>query len=105
MMQDILRAAAIPSQEAYYPDPPALHAVWFDSVDADGPDLGPSQIFTHDCTVELYAPSTSEGNAARQRLLNQLDAHSIHYETQGWYWLKEIRRYQDVITFTYINTN
>lgn len=105
MIQDILKAAAIPSQEAHYPDPPALHAVWFDSVDADGPDLGPSQIFTHDCTVELYAPSISEGNVARQRLFDQLDAHSIHYETQGWYWLKEICRYQEVITFTYINTN
>ena len=103
MIQEIHKDAGIPAKPAIYLDPPPLHAVWFDSIDGDGADLGPSQIFTHDCTVELYAPDIASGNAALQRLIKQLDERNIHYDTQGWYWLKEIRRYQEVITFTYYN--
>lgn len=102
MISLLLKNAAIPAREARYPEPPALHAVWFDSIDADGPDLGPSQIFTHDGTVELYAPDIPGGKEALQRFIAQLDANGIRYTTQGWYWLKEIRRYQEVISFTYI---
>lgn len=101
MNEEILTAAAIPSRPARFPDPPELHAVHFDSVDTDGPDLGPATSLQHNCTVELYAPTVEAGNEALQRLTAQLDARAIRYTTQGWYWLKEIRRYQEIIEFTH----
>lgn len=101
MINQILIAAAIPHQEAQYPDPPdGTFAVWLDSVDADGSDCD-NCIFTHDCTIELYAPTIPAGNEDKKRLLAELDARGIHYTTQGWYWLKDLRRYQEVIEFTH----
>lgn len=103
MLNDILTAASIPSQAARFPDPPAVHAVYFDSVVADGPDEGPRRIYTHDCTVELYAPTIKKGDKALQQLTPELDARGISYTTQGWYWLDAIKSYQEVIEFTYIS--
>lgn len=102
MLNDILRAASIPSQAARFPDPPAVHAVTFDSVVATGPDEGPRRTFTHDCTVELYAPTIKKGDKALQQLTAELDVRGISYTTQGWYWLDAIQRYQEVIEFSYI---
>jgi hypothetical protein len=100
MLTKILTAAAIPAREARFPDPPEeTHAVYFDSVTADGPD-GINRIFTHDCTVELYARTPD--NEAKARLEAQLDAHGIAYTTQGWYWLDSLRRYQEIYEFQYI---
>lgn len=103
MLSEILKAASIPSQAARFPDPPAVHAVTFDSVVADGPDEGPRRTFTHDCTVELYASTIKKGDNALHQLLAELDARGISYTTQGWYWLDAIQRYQEVIEFTYIS--
>lgn len=103
MIKKILTAAFIPAQEARFPNPPDLHAVYFDSTTpGDVEDTGPALSIVHDCTVELYATSISEGNEAKQRLGNDLNALGIHYSTQGWYWLSDIRRYQEIIEFTYI---
>lgn len=102
MLSDILAAAAIPSQAARFPNPPDLHAVYFDSTETDGPDIGEHRIVHHDCTVELYAPSIEAGDKAKDRLTAQLGARSIRYTTQGWYWLNTIRRYQEIIEFSYI---
>lgn len=102
MIKEILTAAAVPSQEARFPDPPEIHAVFFDSVDVESPDIGPGRIFVHDGIVELYAPTTTAGNEAKRRIGAELDARSIRYTTQGWHWLGDIRRYQEVIEFTYI---
>ncbi len=102
MLTEIMTAASIPSQAARFPDPPAVHAVIFDSVVADGPDDGPRRIYTHDSTVELYAPTIKRGDEALHRLTTELDARGISYTTQGWYWLDAIKSYQEVIEFTYI---
>jgi hypothetical protein len=102
MIEKILKAAAVPSQAARFPDPPELHAVYFDSTTAEGADLGPALSITHDCIVELYAPSVSAGNDAKRRICEELDALGIRFTTQGWYWLSDIRRYQEIIEFTYI---
>lgn len=104
MINIILTAANIPSKPARFSDPPALHAVHFDSISPtdSNPDLGPALSVTHDCTVELYAPSIKAGKEARKRLLGELDARGIRYTTQGWYWLSAIQRYQDIIEFSYI---
>ena len=101
MISEILTAARLPHQEAQYPDPPkGTFAVWLESVTADGSDFD-NRIFTHDCTLELYAPTVEAGNKDRTRLFAVLDSRGIHYTTQGWYWLNNIRRYQEVIEFTY----
>ena len=101
MLNDILKAADIPSQAARFPDPPAVHAIYFDSVVADGPDDGPRRVFSHDCTVELYAPTIKKGDKALHQLAVELDARGLSYTTQGWYWLDAIQRYQEVIEFNY----
>lgn len=101
MIKAILMAAAIPHQEAQYPDPPqGTFAVWMDSIDGDGADDS-VDILEHNCTIELYAPTTPVGNEDRARLLAELGSRGVHYTTQGWYWLKDLRRYQEVITFTH----
>lgn len=101
MIKSILMSAAIPHQEAQYPNPPAgTFAVYMDSVTADGSDHDIC-IFEHNCTVELYAPTLTAGNEDRTRLLAELAGRGIHYTTQGWYWLKDIRRYQEVCEFSY----
>lgn len=99
MIKEILNAAHIPSREARFPDPPeGTYAVYFDSVTADGPD-GSNRIFTHDCTVELYAPVLDRTSKAA--LESELNARGIHYTTQGWYWLDSLRRYQEIYEFTF----
>ncbi len=102
MLNRIFTAASIPAQAARFPDPPKVHAVYFDSIDTEGADLGEPLQVNHDCTVELYAPSIKEGDRTLSLLREQLDAEGIRYTTQGWYWLSEIRRYQEVIEFSYI---
>ena len=103
MIESILTAAAIPFAAAQFADPPKeTYAVYFDSVEAEGPDYGPCRIFTHQYTVELYAPTLQAGEAAAKRLEEELDALGIPYDTQGWYWLNETRRYQEIYEFTYI---
>lgn len=101
MIKSVLMAAAIPHQEAQYPDPPQdTFAVYLESVDSDGADNS-VDIFKHSCTIELYAPTIPAGNEDRARLFAELCSRGVHYTTQGWYWLKALRRYQEVITFTY----
>lgn len=100
MIKEILNSADIPSKEARFPDPPeGTYAVYFDSTTADGPD-GINRIFTHDGTVELYAPIIDPN--AKKALERELNARGIHYTTQGWYWLDAIRRYQEIYEFTFI---
>lgn len=103
MIKTILTAAAIPFEAARFPDPPKeTYAVYFDSVEAEGPDGAPSRIFNHSYTVELYAPTLEAGETAARQLEEELDALGIPYDTQGWYWLNETRRYQEIYEFTYI---
>lgn len=105
MIESVLMAAAIPHQEAQYPEPPAgTFAVWLESIDADGAD-GSVDVLEHSCTIELYAPTIPAGNEDRARLLAELGNRGVHYTTQGWYWLNTIRRYQEVIEFTYHSKN
>lgn len=101
MVDKILAAADIPAKPARFPDPPDLHAVYFDSIESDGPDIGPAAKVFHSCTVELYVPSISAGADALLRLQRELGARSIRFTTQGWYWLSAIQRYQEIIEFSY----
>lgn len=102
MIEKILTAAAIPARAARFPDPPKLYAVYFDSKETEGADIGAPLSITHDCTVELYAPSIKAGDEALQRLQAELDGLGIRYTTQGWYWLDAIQKYQEVVEFSHI---
>lgn len=102
MIETILTAADIPARAARFPDPPEVHAIYFDSINTDGPDHEAATTAEHDCTVELYAPSIQAGDEALHRLQTQLEARGIRYTTQGWYWLDAIRRYQEVVEFSHI---
>ena len=100
MVNEILTAAGVPHKPARFPDPPTTtYAVYFDSKAAGGAD-GYNLVFTHDATVELYAPVIDE--EAATALESELDARGLDYERQGWYWLDSIKRYQDIYEFTYI---
>lgn len=100
MLNDILRKAGIPFQEARYPDPPAdlTYAVYFDDVSAEGADLS-NCIFTHDITVELYEPE--QDAAAETALESELNARGIPWTKQARYWLDSIHRYQAIYEFSY----
>lgn len=102
MLNNIMTASSIPAKEARFPNPPELFAVYFDSIEAEGPDRSRSRIYHHDCVVELYVPNVAEGNEAKARLTAELDARGLEYTTQGWHWLDSIRRYQEIIEFNYI---
>ena len=102
MIDEILKAADIPAQAARFPDPPKTFAVYFDSQETDGADIGTPLSIQHDCTVELYAPTVKAGDSAMTRLRAELDARGIRYTTQGWYWLDSIQRYQEIVEFSHI---
>ena len=101
MIRSILKAAGVPGKPARFPDPPPVHAVYFDSVDTDGADSGYPFTCAHDCTIELYAPTITAGDKALAAIGKQLIAAGKHYSQQGWYWLSAIQRYQNIIEFSY----
>lgn len=107
MVNKILDASGLSYKEARYPDPPTeTHAIYFDSVTKAGPDPvartgtnGVPCVFTHDIMVELYA--TVIDRTAESALEAALDAEGLEYTKQGWYWLSNIQRYQNIYEFSY----
>lgn len=102
MINAVLKAAGVPGKPARFSDPPPLYAVWFDSIETDGADQGEPHTVEHDCTVELYADTVSAGGKALKALGRELIVRGIQYSTQGWYYLSAVRKYQEVIEFSYI---
>lgn len=107
MVNKILTASGLPYKEARFPDPPReTHAIYFDGVTREKPDPVPRTgtegvpcILTHDIMVELYAPVIDP--AAASALEAAIDAEGLEYTSQGWYWLSNIQRYQNIYEFTY----
>lgn len=103
MIEEILASAGLPGKPARFPNPPSgPYAVFFDSVDADGPD-GFNRIFTHHITIELYAPIAEQ--KVKSSLEKELNARGLHFTTQGWFWLGSVQRYQEIYEFDYITKN
>ena len=101
MTKEMLKAAGIPAWEARCPDPPAeTHAVYHDTVEADGPDCAAPRIFTHDVTVELYA--VRQDPEAEALFEAELKARGIKWTCQERYWLQSTQRYQTIYEYTYI---
>lgn len=100
MIDEILKTADIPNEEARFPDPPPVtYAVWFDDVSADGPD-GMNRIFTHAGTIELYEPTKDD--VAEATLEAELNARKLRWTKQARYWLSSVQRYQVIYEFSYI---
>lgn len=100
MIETILKAAGLPFwQGRALTEPAETYAIYFDEVTADGPD-GYNRIFTHDVTVELYEPA--QDDAAEAAVEAELNARGIPWTKQARYWLDNVRRYQVIYEFSYI---
>lgn len=100
MVNKILRAAGIKFRETRFLKPPeGTYAVFMDDVDTDGPDYQ-TRIFTHNITVELYAPKPDP--KAEEAIQAALSAEGLHYRKQARYWIQEEQLYQTIYEFSYI---
>lgn len=103
MIKEILKATGLQFRRSRFLKPPAeKYAVYMDDVDTDGPD-GINQIFTHNITLEVYAPTMDEDLEAA--IEAELNARGLQWEKQDWYWLQTEQRYQAVYEFSYIIKN
>ena len=102
MVKSILDEAGIMNAEAgFIKTPDKTHAVYFVDVSTDGPD-GVNRIYTHDCTVELYAHI--QDPKAEAALEAVMDARGVRWTKQSRYKL-QTGMYQTVYEFTYIIKN
>lgn len=100
MIKEILNAAGLRFRRSRFPKPPAeKYAVYMDDVGTDGPD-GINRIFTHNITLEVYAPTMDEDLEAD--IEAELNVRGIKWDKQDWYWLQTEQRYQLVYEFSYI---
>lgn len=103
MIKEILNATGLQFRRSRFLKPPAeKYAVYMDDVDTDGPD-GINRIFTHNITLEVYAPTMDE--TVEAAIEDELNARGLQWEKQDWYWLQTEQRYQAVYEFSYITKN
>jgi len=102
MIDEILTALGVPFRETQFirsPENAKTYAVYFDDVSADGPD-GTNRIFTHDYTVELYEKESDP--EVEKKLEVELNVRGVRWSKQSRYWLQDVRRYQVIYEFSYI---
>lgn len=100
MIKTILQAADVTGREGWYDSPPAgNYVLWYDDVTTDGPDGFP-WIRRHDVTLELYEPMADP--AAEAALEAAITAQGLQWTKQARYWLKDLKRYQVIYEFTFI---
>ena len=100
MIKDILKPVPGAAWAGRCPTPPGCtYAIYFDDVDADGPD-GLNLIFTHNVTVELYALRPDDETEAAVEA--EMNARGLRWTKQTQYWLDSIKRYQTIYEFSYI---
>lgn len=106
MLNDILTASGLPYKAARFPDPPATtYIIYFDDVVSMGPDPiqggadGVPYILAHNVTFELYAPTIDRD--AETALEAAIAAQGLEYTAQGWCWLRELQRYQQIVEISY----
>lgn len=101
MTKEMLKAAGIPAWETWSSNPPSgIHAVYADSVEADGPDGMPPCIFRHSVTVELYAAKPDP--KAEAAFEAELGTRGIKWTRRGRYWLNNVQRYQTIYEYAYV---
>lgn len=102
MIAELLQNAGLNARHVRFLKPPAgTYAVWLDDIETDGGDNQKSGIFTHNYTVEIYAPAPDD--ASERAMENALDAAGIQYMKQDRYWLQNEQRYQTVYDFVITN--
>ena len=102
MIKQITKAAGLKIRQTRHQKPQGeTYGVYMDAVEAGGAD-GMNCIRTHDITLELYAPNMTAAEAAASAIEDELDARGIPWSKQGWYWLQDEQRYQEVYEFSYI---
>lgn len=101
MIKTILQAANLPGWEGWTNSPPAgNYVLYFDDVTLDGPDTHPEWVKRHDATLELYEPMADP--AAEAALETAITAQGLQWTKQARYWLKDLKRYQVIYEFTFI---
>lgn len=101
MIKTILQAATVPGWEGWTNSPPAgNYVLYFDDVTLDGPDAHPEWVKRHDATLELYEPMADP--AAEAALEAAITAQGLQWTKQARYWLKDLKRYQVIYEFTFI---
>lgn len=100
MIQELL--SAIPGgawPERCSAPPACTYAVYFDDVDADGPDLR-NMLFTHNVTVELY--ELTRDGADSKAFEAELNARGIRWTRTTRRWDSSTQRYRTIYDFSYI---
>ena len=101
MIKTILQAANLPGWEGWTNSHPAgNYVLYFDDVTLDGPDAHPEWVKRHDATLELYEPMADP--AAEAALEAAITAQGLQWTKQARYWLKDLKRYQVIYEFTFI---
>ena len=99
MIKEILKSVPGGARPARYARPPdCTFAVYFDDVDADGPD-GINMLFTHNITVELYEPRPDDASEAAVEAA--ITAEGLQWTKQDRYWLTSEQMYQVIYEFEY----
>ncbi len=102
MIAELLTQTGIKFRHVRFLKPPhETYAVWIDDIETDGGDNQKSGIFTHNYSVELYAPAPDD--ASEQAIETALDTAGIQYNKQDRYWLQDEQRYQTVYDFIITN--
>lgn len=101
MIKNILTAAGIEFRQTRFPSSPkGNYVVYQDDVSTDGPDYI-NLIYIHDYTIELYAPTLDDADAAEQAIEAAINAVGLPWTKQNRYWLQSEQRYQTIYEFTY----
>lgn len=100
MIDAILQAAPGGAWPERCPAHPALaHIVYFDDVEADGPD-NLNMFFRHNVTVELYEPTRED--STYKAIEAELNTRGIRYSKMTRRWQSNLQLYQTIYDFSYI---
>lgn len=101
MLDFILSSLPFPSAETYFLQPPqGVYGIWGDRITADGSDFD-NEMRTHNVTLELYEPISTESPAAHKALQELLDENGIPWQKSDRMWFSEERRLCTTYTFSF----
>lgn len=101
MVDEILTAAGVKHRQNRFVKPPReTYAVWAETIDSDGADGMPPELFSHDVTIELfeYTPDP-DAEAALEAAMGAL---GLHWMKRDRDWIEVEQVYQVTYDFTYI---
>lgn len=100
MIHEILGAVPGGAWPERCPTPPACdYAIYFDDVEADGPD-NLNMLFHHNIVVELLE-LTRDGTTGKV-IETELNVRGIRWTRTTRRWQPDVQRYQTIYDFSYI---